>query len=210
VRCVERGSRLVNASNDRVVVQMPRGNLEGFNPRLLMLYRVKHLIMTDSYGKAYEILRTHRMDLNLLFDINVEGFMQKTDLVVEQVGKEDFLNLFLTTITDDFNSSLEYILTPDEINKNKDILLKQTSLTNTTKVQFICDLLIKSMRKLDEDKYILSIMTGHIKKNELDIVLNYVIQTRNEEVSSKNVKVPPHLNPETMKKFKPAKKVSFK
>mmetsp|Transcript_16622 Transcript_16622/g.14471 ORF Transcript_16622/g.14471 Transcript_16622/m.14471 type:complete len:121 (+) Transcript_16622:642-1004(+) len=41
VRCVERGSKLVNVSNDKVIVQMPRGNLEGFSPRLLMLHRIK-------------------------------------------------------------------------------------------------------------------------------------------------------------------------
>mmetsp|Transcript_16622 Transcript_16622/g.14472 ORF Transcript_16622/g.14472 Transcript_16622/m.14472 type:complete len:104 (+) Transcript_16622:1299-1610(+) len=70
--------------------------------------------------------------------------------------------------------------------------------------------MIKSMNKLDKDKYVLSIMTGHIKKNELEIVMNHIIETKELEEKEKNVKVPPHLNPETMKKFKPAKKVSFK
>lgn len=76
--------------------------------------------MTDNFLKAYEALRTHRIDLNLLFDINVEGFIQKTDEVISQIAREDYLNLFLTGLSPDFNSNLEYILTPEETKKGKD------------------------------------------------------------------------------------------
>lgn len=37
------------------------------------------------------------------------------------------------------------------------------------------------MNKLDKDKYVLSIMTAHIKKNELETVMNFVVDTKNEE-----------------------------
>jgi len=37
VRACERGSRLVIAKGFKVVLQMPRGNLEGINPRIMLL-----------------------------------------------------------------------------------------------------------------------------------------------------------------------------
>jgi hypothetical protein len=37
VRAVERGSRLVTINGAKCVLQMPRGNLEGINPRIIML-----------------------------------------------------------------------------------------------------------------------------------------------------------------------------
>ena len=40
-------------------------------------------------------------------------------------------------------------------------------------------------------------MTGHIKKNELEIVMNHIIETKELEEKEKNVKIPPHLNPES-------------
>jgi len=39
--------------------------------------------MTENYSKAFDLLRTHRIDLNLLFDINVDGFVAKTDEIVK-------------------------------------------------------------------------------------------------------------------------------
>ena len=40
VRCVERGSRIVCVHKEKAVLQMPRGNLEGITPRLLVLHQV--------------------------------------------------------------------------------------------------------------------------------------------------------------------------
>lgn len=37
VRAVERGSRIVTINGTRTVLQMPRGNLEGIYPRIIML-----------------------------------------------------------------------------------------------------------------------------------------------------------------------------
>ena len=36
-RLVERGARIVGITNGRVVFQLPRGNLEGIFPKIIML-----------------------------------------------------------------------------------------------------------------------------------------------------------------------------
>jgi hypothetical protein len=40
VRAVERGSRIVIINSVKAVLQMPRGNLEGIHPRIIMLNHV--------------------------------------------------------------------------------------------------------------------------------------------------------------------------
>jgi elongator complex protein 1 len=180
---------------------MPRGNLEGVCPRLLLLHKIKSLIVANEYRKAYEILRQQKIDLNMIFDVDVEGFMQKTEKIAEMIDKVDFLNLFLTNIKDDLNEDLEYILNPDELKKNKEAFAKLTIAANLTKTRLVCDAMIKSLSKIDRDRYILTIMTGHIKMNELEIVLNQIIKMKEDSHDETEVKVPPHLNPESKNFF---------
>ena len=40
-RTVERGSRIITCSKNRVVFQLPRGNLEGIFPKVFMIKHVK-------------------------------------------------------------------------------------------------------------------------------------------------------------------------
>ena len=57
VRAVERGARLVTCCGSRVVLQMPRGNLEGIQPRNILLKEVVQLIKDSEYGRAFRLLR---------------------------------------------------------------------------------------------------------------------------------------------------------
>jgi len=153
--------------------------------------------MNSEYRKAFELLRQQKIDLNLIFDINVEAFPQKCEEIIQQIEKVDYLNLFLTNLKDDLNEDLEYVLTQDEIRHNKETLAKLTMNSGITKTKLICDLMIKNLSKIDREKYILSIMTAHIKINELEIVLNQIIQMKSEGDDDTEVKIPPHLNPES-------------
>jgi elongator complex protein 1 len=57
VRAIERGARIVTASEMRVVLQMPRGNLEGIYPRFIMMQELISLIEKKEYLKAFKICR---------------------------------------------------------------------------------------------------------------------------------------------------------
>jgi elongator complex protein 1 len=60
-----------------VILQMPRGNLEGTSPRLLVLALVVKQIDRLEYAKALEFGRRHRLDLNLLVDYNPTKFLER-------------------------------------------------------------------------------------------------------------------------------------
>lgn len=54
---------------------MPRGNLEGIQPRIILLNQVINDIENAEYGKAFRTLRTHKIDINLIYDVNPEKFI---------------------------------------------------------------------------------------------------------------------------------------
>jgi elongator complex protein 1 len=51
---------------------MPRGNLEGIYPRIIMLHKLIEDIEAKRYGKAFSMLRQHKIDINMLVDVNPE------------------------------------------------------------------------------------------------------------------------------------------
>ena len=69
IRNCERGSRIIVCADDRLIFQLPRGNLEAINPRLLMIHKVKSVLAQKEYGKSYIYLRKNKQDMNLMFDI---------------------------------------------------------------------------------------------------------------------------------------------
>jgi IKI3 family len=68
-----------------VVMQMPRGNLETVNPRALVLAAVKRHLDARCYAQAWELVRTNRMDLNILVDYAWPDFLSHTDEFVAAV-----------------------------------------------------------------------------------------------------------------------------
>ncbi|GBG58830.1 hypothetical protein CBR_g230 [Chara braunii] len=84
----ERGARIVAALGGKeagVIVQTVRGNLETVFPRALVLEEVGRAIRTGNYGRAMEMARRHRLDLNVLVDYGGwRSFLKR--------GVERFLN----------------------------------------------------------------------------------------------------------------------
>ena len=101
VRAVERGSRIVVQSGARTVLQMPRGNLEGIYPRIMMLKEIISDIEALRYGKAFKLLRQHKIDINLMYDVNPEQFLSNIPIFVSQVKQVDYLNLFINSLRDE-------------------------------------------------------------------------------------------------------------
>ncbi len=56
--------------DSRVVLQMPRGNLETIYPRALVLSSVRRALDRVDYKSAFVAMRKHRINLNLLHDHN--------------------------------------------------------------------------------------------------------------------------------------------
>lgn len=81
VRRIERGSRIVTAvpSDTRLILQMPRGNLETVFPRALVLSEVRRNLDSLEFGVAFRFMRKHRLNLNLLYDNNPQVMPMSID-----------------------------------------------------------------------------------------------------------------------------------
>lgn len=73
-RSIERGSVLVCSAQNRVVLQHPRGNLEAVYPKILLFFALKSWIAEGRYKDAYVEIRRHKLDMNLLVDIDQPKF----------------------------------------------------------------------------------------------------------------------------------------
>jgi elongator complex protein 1 len=65
---------------------MPRGNLEGIYPRIILLKEVIQDIEDLKYLKAFKLLRQHKIDINLIYDVNPEKFIENIQEFVKQVN----------------------------------------------------------------------------------------------------------------------------
>ena len=179
VRAVERGSRLVIAHGPQVVLQMPRGNLEGIQPRLIMLKRTVGLIKHAEYGKAFRLLRQHKLDINMLHDVDPEQFFAKIDKFVAEIQQVDYMNLFVNSLDEkERGPELEFLfpISKDELIKREHAeMMKQFSEEKKvdlkeegpvfTKVNKICDALRAELERVNRDNfYLLPILTTYIKK----------------------------------------------
>lgn len=80
---------------------MPRGNLEGISPRIIMLNHIIDDIENLEYGKAFKLLRSHKIDINLIYDVSPEKFLTHIEKFVKEVKQIDYLNLFINSLNDE-------------------------------------------------------------------------------------------------------------
>ena len=93
---------------------MPRGNLEGIQPRIMLLKAAVQMIKRARFGKAFKLLRQHKLDINLLYDVDPENFLAKMDKFVKQVKKVDYLNLFVNSLRDSDRSREMDFMFPEQ------------------------------------------------------------------------------------------------
>jgi hypothetical protein len=136
VRFALRPRKLAAPDRPRVIVQMPRGNLETVYPRALTLYAINHALAARDYARAFMTARVDRIDLNLLYDHNPTDFLQvwhspnrslarfnaahtqrlawrllHTQHVgefVSGINNEEYLNLFLSDLTNEDCTKTKY------------------------------------------------------------------------------------------------------
>lgn len=181
VRQLERGSRIIVsvAGDTKLILQMPRGNLECIHPRVLVVHAIKGLLDEHENYRALVLMRKHRINMNLLFDHNPDTFLSDTVHIIQQVGDVHLINLFLSSLQDEDTTKTVYK------DSYLDVTLRK-QVYETTKVNAVCDAVCNAIKKLDSKKYILCILTAFSKKNppELDKALQE-IQMLKENKSTK-------------------------
>ncbi|WVR09089.1 hypothetical protein IAU60_006151 [Kwoniella sp. DSM 27419] len=161
-RRVERGSLIVTAceSSMSLVLQMPRGNLETVYPRALVLAVVKQDVLSGKYRNALLQCRKHRLDLNILYDLDPARFMANLKDFVQQVPEVDYLNLFVSALSPMDSAQVLYG-TPSPV-------LASSSSKPVDKVNSICDGLRAILEEQDVQQYVETILTTHVCKQPAD------------------------------------------
>ena len=110
LRSMERGSRIIAAipRHTRVVFQMPRGNLESVWPRALVLFAARSLLRSQQYRKAFVLLRRHRVNLNLLYDVNPAQFEADVSRIIDALDTAMHINIMLADMLDEDTTKTMY------------------------------------------------------------------------------------------------------
>ncbi|XP_056425712.1 elongator complex protein 1 isoform X3 [Hyla sarda] len=159
VRKVERGSRIVTVvpQDTKVILQMPRGNLETIHHRALVLAQIRKWLDSLLFRDAFECMRKLRINLNLIYDHNPKAFLDNVDLFVKQIDSVNDINLFLTEIKEeDVTTTMYPTHSAPPASSSKKL--------GDRKIDIICDIMRASMEKLNPQKYCLSILTSYVRK----------------------------------------------
>uniref|UniRef100_A0A8B9TK49 Elongator complex protein 1 n=1 Tax=Anas platyrhynchos TaxID=8839 RepID=A0A8B9TK49_ANAPL len=156
LRKVERGSRIVT------VVPQDTKVVNNYVDLMLM------------FREAFQCMRKLRINLNLLYDHNPKVFLENVETFIKQIDSVNHINLFFTELKEeDFTKSM--YPTP-----NGSSNAQPRQHLNQKKVNLVCDMMRVAMERIDPEKYCLSILTAHVKKNppELEIALQKVHDLR--------------------------------
>uniref|UniRef100_A0A1A9WDF6 Elongator complex protein 1 n=1 Tax=Glossina brevipalpis TaxID=37001 RepID=A0A1A9WDF6_9MUSC len=172
-RRLERGSKLVTTISKlgRVVLQMPRGNLEVICPRILSLELINDLLKAPNrcYRLAFDMLRKQRINLNIICDHNLKDFLDNLDVFLEDVQNPNWLNLFINDLQNEDFTKTMYASSYKESVQNypEDFKIE-------TKVTYICKALLSHMEASNEKRYCLPILTSYVKIGQLEKALQLI------------------------------------
>eukprot|EP00002_Diphylleia_rotans_P026807 TRINITY_DN5361_c0_g1_i1.p1 TRINITY_DN5361_c0_g1~~TRINITY_DN5361_c0_g1_i1.p1 ORF type:complete len:1221 (-),score=246.17 TRINITY_DN5361_c0_g1_i1:42-3704(-) len=192
-RAVERGSRIVAAVpyDVKVVLQMPRGNLEGICPRAILIRYICKMLDRKEYGKAFLEMRRQRVDLNLIYDYDPVAFCDDIDMVINQLDNVDYVNLLISSMRDEDTMPVMFATVQAKS--------KSPAPSDTSKVNHICDLIRASLTRIDDKRYFLSIITTLAKRNPplLEETLEIIRQRRDSpQIQSDDAEIDDQPTPE--------------
>ncbi|XP_074593484.1 elongator complex protein 1 [Brevipalpus obovatus] len=162
-RSIERGAKIVSVVTEdaKIVLQMPRGNIEAIHPRTLLLHRLKELLNSTEYERAFNIMRKHRVNLNLFIDHDPHLFIENMEKIVLDVGKKDELDLclLLSELKDEDVTCTMYSSAYHERQSKSNELCKP-------KLDRVCAVMRETMQKMDPNRYLIPIAVTHQRQSK--------------------------------------------
>ena len=122
----------------------------------------------------------------------------------------DYLDLFIMGLREEESKELEFL----RPRSGEDVIKRQFSEVTGAKqkINEICDLIRAELVSIDHDKeYTLPILSTYVKKSPQQLI-EALYLVKDLKTSEKNIErkvIPPHLNPETMKKERKEKRVYY-
>ncbi|KAK0300571.1 putative elongator complex protein 1 [Friedmanniomyces endolithicus] len=173
-RNIERGAKIVTVmpSAYSLVLQMPRGNLETIYPRALVLAGIRQSIVDRDYKKAFLTCRAQRVDMNILHDYAPEQFMRDVPLFLKQVKRPEYIDLFLSSLSEDNVAETIYkdtlITTPGQPLQGRQADHgSKASQPTSGKTNRICDAFLRELRQ--QSTSIQNVVTAHVCKSPPDL-----------------------------------------
>ncbi|OAV88161.1 hypothetical protein, variant [Puccinia triticina 1-1 BBBD Race 1] len=171
VRAVERGSIIVSSvpSSMKVILQMPRGNIEAIHPRPMVLRSIcLDFLKNGRWKEAFIQCRMHKIDFNLLVDFDRSKFIEDgISGLVAQVDNNEHFGLFLSSLKPTDVSTELYPITKNW--KSSDLKDLPNTITDDQKINTVCDLMVEQlMKKQVQWGYINSILTAMVCKKPPD------------------------------------------
>ncbi|XP_066469477.1 elongator complex protein 1 [Tiliqua scincoides] len=183
MRKVERGSRIVTMvpQDTKLILQMPRGNLETIHHQALVLAQVRKWLDRLQFKEAFECMRKLRINLNLIYDHNPKVFLENVEIFIKQIDSVNYINLFLTELKEEDFTKTMYP-PPDASHA------PEPFSSDSKKVDLICDAMRTAMENISAPKYCLSILTSHVKKSppELETALQRIRALREQAPAAAN------------------------
>lgn len=173
-RRLERGSRLVTtvARDSRVIFQLPRGNLESFQPRVLSLCIIGELLDTHSYHKAFDLLRKQRINLNLLVDHNPSDFLEHVFEFIADINNMQWLNLFLSDLQNEDVTITMYSSNYQHIKNRRSGQDSVFQLND--KIDEVCERCCQIFSQDSTSRYLLPLITAHVKRKRYEAALELI------------------------------------
>ncbi|CAH8588293.1 unnamed protein product [Schistosoma rodhaini] len=157
---IESGAIIVTAtpSDTKVILQMPRGNLEEIHPRALVLAHLSKLLNNKQYEQAVQMMRRHRINFNLLHDYNPNLFLSNIKQFLQSIDDPDLITLFISDLVEeDVTETIYHKFYSKSSERHRSTLA-------TSKLDRITDILIDEMEKYNPTKLIVPIITCYAKK----------------------------------------------
>ena len=180
-RRMERGGRIVVVvpKDSKCVLQMPRGNLEMIQPRVLSLCIIADHLNSSEYKQAFDILRKQRINLNLLIDHNPEKFLNELALFIENIDNAQWLNLFLADLANDDVTVTMYSSNYKTNSEDRKEIIEN-------KIDLVCNKVCDIINGSDNcEKLLLPVLTSHVKQKHLDVALKIVWNLKQKESANK-------------------------
>lgn len=177
-RNIERGAKLVTyASQDaRLVLQLPRGNLEVISPRVLVLKLIQSLLLSSDYQRAMEMVRKHRINLNIICDHNLKDFIDTMQTFVASIAQNkdgQWLCQFISELQNE-----DYTLGMYASNYEGTQREYPEKFRVERKVEYICECLCRVMEQTTDPKlqaqYRLPILTAYVKLGKLEQAMQVI------------------------------------
>ncbi|KAM3163870.1 Elongator complex protein 1 [Lachancea thermotolerans] len=199
VRAIEMGSTLVTAmpSRSSVVLQAARGNLETIAPRIMVLAGVRKSILAKKYLEALMSCRTHRVHLDILHDYAPDLFYENLEHFINDIGKGEHLDLFISCLTEEdvtitkyketLRASMDerFELAPPAPTEMELYMKKKMFNPELSKVNKICNALLEVFLNNPDykKKYIQSILTAYACQNPPNLEAAMMLISSLEEES---------------------------